>query len=172
MVMKKVFILLVTMFILVSCWNEYNKSTENLDVTNNDKIIENTIVNNTWTVEVIVDNTESDNNTWSVNMVDTNTGTVDSTIENMEEVNVSENIVVKTYTMEKVASYNTPEKCRTVINGTVYDVTSFFWVHPGWDENLSKLCWIEWTKLFMEQHDGNQKVLAKLETMYKGELEK
>ncbi len=79
---------------------------------------------------------------------------------------------VKNYTMEKVASYNSIEKCRTIIKWKVYDITSFFGNHPGWDENLKKLCWIDWTELFIEQHSGNEKVFTKLETMYKWELAK
>eukprot|EP01111_Echinosteliopsis_oligospora_P015086 TRINITY_DN5849_c0_g1_i2.p1 TRINITY_DN5849_c0_g1~~TRINITY_DN5849_c0_g1_i2.p1 ORF type:complete len:106 (+),score=22.62 TRINITY_DN5849_c0_g1_i2:44-319(+) len=39
----------------------------------------------------------------------------------------------KTYTLEEVASHHTKDDLWTVIDGEVYDVTTFFDEHPGGD---------------------------------------
>ena len=69
------------------------------------------------------------------------------------------------YSLEEVATHNKPwEDCRTIINGAVYDITSWFQAHPGGAEALNPLCWTDWTELFIQKHWSNPKAIAKLES--------
>lgn len=85
---------------------------------------------------------------------------------------IEETKEIKTYSMEKVASYSTSVKCRTIVEGKVYDITDFFGKHPGWDDKLSEICWKDWTEMFNNQHSSSEEANAQLESMYKWELEK
>lgn len=73
--------------------------------------------------------------------------------------------------MEEVAQHDNQDDCRTVVNGQVADVTSFFGVHPGGDANLSRSCGIDATDLFMsmKKHDPNG--YAAFETMVIGSVQ-
>lgn len=59
------------------------------------------------------------------------------------------------YTLAQVATHNKQADCWTAINGKVYDVTSWATKHPGGDQNIYRLCGIDGTSAFSQQH-GNQ----------------
>lgn len=80
---------------------------------------------------------------------------------------ISEN---KWLTLEEVAKHSSSSDCYTVIDWKVYDVTSFFWKHPGWDANLAKTCWIDATELFNNKHWANEKAKMKKEEFLVWEL--
>jgi len=89
-----------------------------------------------------------------------------------EDVATQSGVVSNTthYTLDQVAVHNTPADCWTVVDGVVYNVTSFFGQHPGGDENLGKLCGVEGTELFRAQHAGNPKANEKIKTFEIGTL--
>lgn len=62
-----------------------------------------------------------------------------------------------TYTFEEVRAHNTQEDCWTVIDGNVYDLTSFVVSHPGGDEIL-RACGNDATTLFRQRttEDGQR----------------
>ncbi len=52
-----------------------------------------------------------------------------------------------TYTMAQVATHNSADDCWTIIDGKVYDITSYIPRHPGGDEIL-RACGTDGTSLF------------------------
>ena len=76
----------------------------------------------------------------------------------------------RNYDIKQVASHSTSSNCWTIIDNKVYDLTSFFGKHDGWDEALEQLCWTYWDELFKMQHWWAEKPETTLKTMYKGEF--
>lgn len=60
-------------------------------------------------------------------------------------------------TMAIVASHNTAASCWTVIDGGVYDVTTWIAQHPGGARAITQLCGTDGTALFHGQHGDNQR---------------
>lgn len=74
------------------------------------------------------------------------------------------------FTMEDVAKHNSADSCYTAINGSVYDVTSFIYKHPGGAENILAICGKDGTSAFDMQHEGNMRVEDLLATFKIGTL--
>lgn len=86
----------------------------------------------------------------------------------------------KTYTKQDVAKHNSSSDCWTIIDGNVYDITSYIPRHPGGDEIL-RACGIDGSSLFDSRHTENgervgsgtghsAEAQAMLETMLVGRL--
>jgi len=60
------------------------------------------------------------------------------------------------YTLADVAKHSSPKDCWTTVNGNVYNLTPFVGKHPG-GEAILKICGIDGTKFFMDQHGGMEK---------------
>lgn len=60
-------------------------------------------------------------------------------------------------TIEEVATHNTRESCWSMINGNVYDLTSWIPNHPGGERNILQLCGIDGSSLFNGQHGGSSR---------------
>ncbi len=60
----------------------------------------------------------------------------------------------KMYTMDEVKAANTPEKCWTVIRGTIYDLTAWISKHPGGERGILSLCGTDGTAKFTGKHGG------------------
>lgn len=58
-------------------------------------------------------------------------------------------------TLEQVRQNNSSSKCWTVINGMVYDLTSWISAHPGGSSPIRSLCGTDGTSAFTGMH-GNQ----------------
>lgn len=58
------------------------------------------------------------------------------------------------YAAAEVADHNTADDCWTIINGSVYDITSYVPRHPGGDEIL-RACGADGTTLFTQRQDSN-----------------
>jgi cytochrome b involved in lipid metabolism len=63
--------------------------------------------------------------------------------------------VSKQITLTEVAAHKTSSSCWTVVNGNVYDVTSFIPNHPGGDAILQS-CGIDATTLFTNIHGSTR----------------
>lgn len=74
------------------------------------------------------------------------------------------------YTLAQVAEHGTPQDCWAIVDGQVADVTSFFGVHPGGDDNLALACGKDATTIFAAnaKHDPNG--YAKFKTFTIGSL--
>ncbi len=61
------------------------------------------------------------------------------------------------YTMAQVKEANLKTKCWTVVNGNVYDLTSYISKHPGGAAQISSICGKDGTTAFTNQHGGKSK---------------
>lgn len=85
------------------------------------------------------------------------------------EKRLSENATVQpvSETVSKefsIADYNTPENCRTIINGETYDLTSWISQHPGGSQAIINLCGKDGTEAFTRMHENSENALNRLET--------
>jgi cytochrome b involved in lipid metabolism len=83
-----------------------------------------------------------------------------------EKKPVVENVMTTEYSMLEVSSHQTEDDCWTTVNGLVYDLTPFIKKHPGGKSEIMRICAIDGTKVFENQHGGQGKpenILAGLE---------
>ena len=74
------------------------------------------------------------------------------------------------YTREEVARHNTATDCWTIVDGFVYDVTSFARRHPGGAEKIAKMCGADASEDYLDEHDGQREPREWLETLKIGRL--
>ena len=74
------------------------------------------------------------------------------------------------YTLSEVSIHNSRESCWTIVNGKVYNLTSYIDRHPGGPNKIMQICGRDGTSLFEGQHGGDPKPESRLETLYLGEL--
>lgn len=75
-----------------------------------------------------------------------------------------------TYTLDHVAPHNSATSCWSVINGGVYDLTSWIAKHPGGTQAILGLCGKDGSAAFNGQHAGGEKQAAMLVTLKIGTL--
>lgn len=91
---------------------------------------------------------------------DNETETPSSAKEAVNTNSASESTVDSTstaYTKDQVALKNKASDCWTIINGNVYDITSYVPNHPGGEEEIVKICGKDGSQLFakpMEHKEG------------------
>jgi hypothetical protein len=76
--------------------------------------------------------------------------TTESIIKNPSDGGSGEQAGLPTYTKEQVAAHKTKTDCWTIVNGSVYNLTSFIPRHPGGDEIL-RACGIDSTSYFTQR---------------------
>lgn len=59
------------------------------------------------------------------------------------------------FTLEEVALNNTASSCWAVVDGSVYDLTTWIAEHPGGPRVIERLCGTDATSAFTNQHSGN-----------------
>lgn len=59
-------------------------------------------------------------------------------------------------TMAEVATHATATDCWSVVNGTVYDLTTWISQHPGGPSPIESMCGQDATSAFTSQHGGQQ----------------
>jgi len=57
-------------------------------------------------------------------------------------------------TLEEVAKHNTEKSCLVVVQGEVYDLTEWVYMHPGGPDKIMSICGTDATNAFMGQHGG------------------
>lgn len=75
------------------------------------------------------------------------------------------------FTSEEVAKHSTGKDCWSVVDGVVYDLTSYVTDHPGGSAIIKELCGKDATASFAEQHGGASKPLAVLTAFEIGKLD-
>jgi len=75
-----------------------------------------------------------------------------------------------TYTLAHVAPHNSATSCWSIINGGVYDLTSWIAKHPGGKQAILSLCGKDGSAAFNGQHEGGEKQAAMLVTLKIGTL--
>lgn len=90
-----------------------------------------------------------------------------STESNVTEPASTSEMVKTDYTLADVAKNNTPALCWTIIDGTVYNITSYIPNHPGGPAEISQICGRDGSELFAKpaQHasSGAKDILAQFE---------
>lgn len=76
------------------------------------------------------------------------------------------------YTLVDVSKHGNSSSCWSVVNGGVYDLTSWIGKHPGGDEAILKICGKDGSAAFNDQHGGMQKQANLLATFKIGVLVK
>ena len=74
------------------------------------------------------------------------------------------------YTAEEVAVHNTATDCWTIVNGFVYDVTTFAGRHPAGSSAIKEMCGVNATEDYLDEHDGQREPSEWLETLKIGRL--
>jgi cytochrome b involved in lipid metabolism len=115
----------------------------------------------TWQILNGSDEETSSSNSTSVNE---STSALDS--------GTSDNTAAPQLTQDVVSEYNTAESCWTIIDGNVYDVTSYVPRHPGGIGEIVKACGKDGTSLFESVSDHERGgARGILEEYYLGPLE-
>lgn len=76
----------------------------------------------------------------------------------------------KSYTTTEVAAANTASKCWTIVNGSVYDLTSYTNAHKGGSSAILSLCGKNGSAAFSGQHGGQNKPAYDLSKLFIGKL--
>jgi cytochrome b involved in lipid metabolism len=76
----------------------------------------------------------------------------------------------KALTAEEVALHSTATDCWSVVNGNVYDLTSFVNRHPGGSGNINLMCGKDATSAFTGQHGSGGKANNELSNLLLGPL--
>lgn len=106
---------------------------------------------------------------------ETETPSTDSTPPSTQNEETTTETGVQSYTQAEVAANNSAASCWLVVEGKVYDVTSYIGRHPGGDEILEGCGQPDATNLFETKggrgvpHSGSAE--AQLESYLIGELE-
>jgi cytochrome b involved in lipid metabolism len=74
------------------------------------------------------------------------------------------------YTMEDVKKKNTSAACWTVIDGNIYDLTTWIPVHRGGPQAITFLCGKDGTSSFKAQHEGASSPASVLANYFLGPL--
>jgi hypothetical protein len=74
------------------------------------------------------------------------------------------------YTMADVERRNTAEECWTVVDGTIYDVSSFIARHPAGSQDIINMCGKDASESFLGQHAGQGEPEKWLATLKVGTL--
>ncbi len=77
---------------------------------------------------------------------------------------------VKTFTSAQVTMHNNESSCYTIIEGKVYDLTSWISQHPGGERAILSICGKDGTAAYEGQHGGESRPEKILATFYIGEL--
>jgi cytochrome b involved in lipid metabolism len=86
------------------------------------------------------------------------------------EVQSESESATTTYTMAEVEANSSKESCYTIIDGKVYNITSYIPQHPGGERDIMKICGRDGSSMFGRQHGGDSEPEAKLQSLYIGEL--
>lgn len=76
----------------------------------------------------------------------------------------------ETFTLAQVTQNNSAASCWTIVNGKVYDLTSYVTSHPGGESSISKICGQDGTDLFTNRHGGDPSPMSELEALQIGTL--
>lgn len=61
------------------------------------------------------------------------------------------------YTTADVSIHNSVDSCWSIINGNVYDLTSYISRHPGGERNILRICGKDGSSAFEGQHGGESR---------------
>lgn len=77
---------------------------------------------------------------------------------------------VREFTLAQLSTHNSSSSCWSAINGDVYDLTTWIGQHPGGAAAIQRICGVDGTNAFNNQHEGSGKVARQLSQFYIGRL--
>ncbi|MDX9893700.1 MAG: cytochrome b5-like heme/steroid binding domain-containing protein [Patescibacteria group bacterium] len=80
-------------------------------------------------------------------------------------------VIDQTYTIDQVVQANSADRCWTIVDGKVYDITSFIDRHPGGVEKIQQTCGRDATDLFQNKHGGQPQPKETLASLQIGSLQ-
>lgn len=69
----------------------------------------------------------------------------------------------QSYSTSEVALRSSAQACWSIVNGVVYDLTTYISKHPGGEKNILRICGVDGTRAFEGEHGGEsrpEKILA------------
>ncbi len=93
-----------------------------------------------------------------------------STTNTASTTNSDITLAIKNYTITEIGSRSSSDSCWTVIEGKVYDLTSWIGKHPGGDKAILSICGKDGTEAFDGKHGMDPKAKAVLPKFYLGDL--
>lgn len=74
----------------------------------------------------------------------------------------------KYYSSAEVAAHGNTQSCWSIINGKVYDLTSWISEHPGGSGSIKRLCGVDGSEDFNDQHGGESRPERELAAFFIG----
>lgn len=74
------------------------------------------------------------------------------------------------YTSAQVSMHASTQSCWTIVSGKVYDLTSWINQHPGGANAIKRLCGVDGTEDFNDQHGGQSRPERELAAFFIGVL--
>ncbi len=90
--------------------------------------------------------------------------------QNTSTLNNGNTIELASYTISDVAMHKTQSDCWTIVNGDVYDVTSWIAKHPGGAKAIISMCGVDASQSFSNQHGGQKRPASELASFKIGVL--
>jgi cytochrome b involved in lipid metabolism len=97
--------------------------------------------------EINTDTNSSQTNNTEASSVSQDNSLVDSATDNADN---------KVYALSQVAENNNKSSCWTIIDNTVYDITSYVPNHPGGESEILKICGKDGTNLFAKPSEHKE----------------
>lgn len=79
---------------------------------------------------------------------------------------------MKEITLAEVQAANNTEKCWAIVNGNVYDLTTWMGQHPGGKQAIKQICGKDGSTVFNRQHGGQAQAEKALASFQIGILKK
>jgi len=79
---------------------------------------------------------------------------------------------IPSYTLAQVASHSNSASCWSIVNMSVYDLTTWINSHPGGSRAILSMCGKDSTSAFMAQHGGQSRPENELKTFFIGNYKK
>lgn len=76
----------------------------------------------------------------------------------------------KSFSSSDVAQHNSSQSCWSIVNGKVYDLTSWIGKYPGGSSAIKSMCGIDASAEFNDQHGGERRPANELAGFYIGDL--
>lgn len=88
----------------------------------------------------------------------------------VKETSATTTDTAKHYTSAEVSAHSNAQSCWNIVNGKVYDLTSWINQHPGGSIAIVKICGIDGSSDFNRQHGGQSRPERELASFYIGVL--
>ncbi len=99
-----------------------------------------------------------------------NTNVFESTVDTNSTATASSLPQSSLYTLAEIAKHDTASDCWSVVNGKVYDLTSWINRHEGGADKILGMCGIDASADFNGEHSRDREPQAELKSFYLADL--